>query len=351
MNEPTKAVEKPKAVKTIQDLLQGDQFKKQVTAALPKHLPPDRFIRVACTAVMRTPQLAECDQISFFNALLKLSQFGLEPDGYRAHLIPFRNTKRNCMEVQLIIDYKGLNELAVRSGLVSFLHAEIICVNDIFSYNKGEIKTHEINFREDRGEMFAAYAFARFKDGSEKCDVMSLDEILAIRERSQSKDKGPWVTDFREMAKKTVLRKLSKLLVLSNEFRDAVEVDDEDIAGRKPVIDIDAPMFSKQQISESATPVDEPKPFIMTTFPVIEKKVEPDKTSNNPLSPQEQVCHIVIGDGYTFDQWKAWAVGSGFMPEADSMGSFEDIPHLKAKKLIEAKASMLKGLAGMKEAK
>ena len=69
---------------------------------------PDRFIRIALTALTRTPKLTTCDHGSFFQALLDLSQLGLEPDGRRAHLIPFRNNKRNCVECQLIIDYKGL---------------------------------------------------------------------------------------------------------------------------------------------------------------------------------------------------------------------------------------------------
>lgn len=347
MNEQPKAIEKSKSVKTIQDLLQGDQFKKQIAAALPKHLTPERFIRVACTTVMRTPLLAECDQISFFNALLKLSQFGLEPDGYRAHLIPFKNTKRNCYEVQLIIDYKGLSELAMRSGMVSFNHAEVVCENDVFVYNKGEIKTHEIDFRKDRGGMFAAYAFCRFKDGSERCDVMALDEILAIRERSKSKDNGPWVTDFREQSKKTVFRRLSKWLPLSPEFRDALEVDDEDY--KKGAIEIESPSFTRQ-ITETVSQSQDSTSTQSTSESSTAKDNPTGSTSSNPsdpLSPQEQVCKIVIGEGYNFDQFKIWAVGTGIMAD-DSVTSFEEIPIVKAKKMIEARPGMLKGLAAVK---
>ncbi len=76
---------------TIEGLLKGDPFRKAVSKALPRHLHPDRFIRVALTAMMRTPKLASCDQKSFFDAMLTLSALGIEPDGRRAHLIPFRN--------------------------------------------------------------------------------------------------------------------------------------------------------------------------------------------------------------------------------------------------------------------
>src|ERR1051326_6456109 len=103
--------------KDIKVLITGEQFKLAVAQALPKHLTPDRFIPTALTAMTRTPKLAECDQASFFAALMTLSQLGLEPDGRRAHLIPFENRKRGVVECQLIIDYKGLVELAYRSGV------------------------------------------------------------------------------------------------------------------------------------------------------------------------------------------------------------------------------------------
>ena len=218
--------------KTIRDLLTGDSFKSQIALALPKHLKPERFIRIAITAMTRTPKLKECDQGSFFLALLNLSQLGLEPDGRRAHLIPFNNKKKGIVECQLIIDYKGLVELAMRSGLLSYIHADVVCENDLFEFDKGEIKSHKIDFKQPRGEAYAAYAIARFKDGSEKCEVMHLDEVDKIRSRSLAGSSGPWETDYREMAKKTVFRRLSKWLTLSPEFRDALEVDDDKLAER-----------------------------------------------------------------------------------------------------------------------
>ena len=195
--------------------------------ALPKHLTPDRFVRVAINAMMRTPTLAQCDHASFFNCLLNLSALGLEPDGRRAHLIPYWNSKRNIHEAQLIVDYKGLVELAMRSGKVSLIHADVVCENDLFEYDMGEIKAHKINFREPRGEMYAAYCIIRMKDGTVKAEVMSKDEIEAIRKRSRAGNAGPWITDFSEMSKKTVFRRASKWIELSPELRDAFEKDDD----------------------------------------------------------------------------------------------------------------------------
>jgi recombination protein RecT len=213
---------------TLRDQLQGPAFLEAVKKSLPSHLKPDRFVRIALTAMTKTPKLAQCSQSSVFGCLLQLSQYGLEPDGRRAHLIPYGDT---CT---LIIDWKGLAELAMRSGLVSSLHADIVHEGDIFEYNAGVVCTHTPHFlRRDAekpaasGAVYAVYAIARFKDGSSKADVLSIDEVDAIRARSKSGRSGPWVTDFNEMAKKTAFRRLSKWLPLSPEFRDAVEADDE----------------------------------------------------------------------------------------------------------------------------
>lgn len=223
----TELQEKKQEPKTIRSLLESDAFKSQVSKALPKHLTPDRFIRICITAMTKTPKLAQCEQASLFNALLTLSQLGIEPDGRNAHLIPYENRKRGVTECQLIIDYKGIAELVMRSGLVSNLHCDVVCENDEFVYDRGELKKHLINFRQPRGKVFAVYALCRFKDGTEKCDVMTREEVEAIRSRSKAANVGPWVTDWTEMSKKTVFRRLSKMLPFSSEQRDAIESDDQ----------------------------------------------------------------------------------------------------------------------------
>jgi recombination protein RecT len=200
---------------------------------LPNHIKPERMVRVACTAMLRTPKLAECDQTSFFNAMLQLSQWGLEPDGRRAHLIPFRNNRENRTECQLIIDYKGLVELILRAGNVASIHADKVCDADEFVYDCGQIVSHKIDFRKPRGDVFAYYCIITRKDGTKKCEVMSREEVDAIRKRSKSASNGPWVTDFDEMGKKTVFKRASKWCELSSEIRDAIEHDDRDtVEGR-----------------------------------------------------------------------------------------------------------------------
>ena len=149
--------------------------------------------------------------------LLDLSAMGLEPDNQRAYLIPYGNT---CT---LIVSYKGLVELMRRAGDVASIHADIVCDNDEFSHNMGVIERHSYDLKTARGEMFAAYCQVTFKDGAKQSAIMSKAEINAIRDRSKSGSNGPWKTDFNEMAKKTVVRRVSKMITLSPEIMQAVE--------------------------------------------------------------------------------------------------------------------------------
>src|SRR3990167_6708687 len=75
--------------KDVRALLTGESFKAKIASALPKHLTADRMVRVACTAAQKTPKLLQCTPQSFLLAMLNLSAAGLEPDGRRAHLIPY----------------------------------------------------------------------------------------------------------------------------------------------------------------------------------------------------------------------------------------------------------------------
>jgi len=231
-DEKTAVATKPASIK---DLVAGDAFRKQVALCLPKHLSAERFCRIAITALTRTPKLAECTQMSFFGSLLTLSQYGLEPDGRHAHLIPYG---KDC---QLIIDYKGLVALMYRNGGVSNIYASVVCENDVFSFDRGQVTTHNIDFKAKRGDMYAAYAVVRMKDGTQLCDCMSKEEIDAIRKRSRASGSGPWVTDYNEMAKKTVLRRLSKLVPLPSEVADAIAADGDSARDIKQVHTIEVP--------------------------------------------------------------------------------------------------------------
>ncbi|MFA5130650.1 MAG: recombinase RecT [Patescibacteria group bacterium] len=272
MSEQNTAVEKKGTqALTVRQLIEGDAFKAQIAKALPKHLTPDRFIRVAITALTKTPKLTQCTQASLFNCLLNCSQLGIEPDGRRAHLIPYGD------QCQLIIDYKGICELVMRSGIVSNVHADVICENDVFEHDRGAITVHKIDFRKPRGAVYAVYSICRFKDGTEKAEVMTREEVEAIRKRSKAGAAGPWVTDWNEMAKKTVFRRLSKWLPLSAEYRDALEVDDDKIPDGQwmPPIEADKPVPRMFKQSDESKQDEQPKQTEQQAEPAQAHLVEP----------------------------------------------------------------------------
>jgi recombination protein RecT len=219
MSEETKLT-RPAAV-SIKEYVQSDLFKAQVGEALPKGVELDRFIRCFYTQIQKTPKLMGCDKASLMASLIKCAEFGLFPNGYEAHLIPYGTT---CT---VIIDYKGLVKLLYQSGAVSKVYASIVCEEDVFVFDCGSVKEHFVDFRKARGEPFAAYCIVTMKDGTTVADCMSKAEVEAIRKRSKSGSGGPWATDWAEMAKKTVLKRTSKLLPLSAEDRRVIYEDDD----------------------------------------------------------------------------------------------------------------------------
>jgi recombination protein RecT len=255
-----------KQPKGLRDQIQSTEFFAAVKAIAPKGVTrAERVVRMLLTAITRTPELAECSKPSFFRACLDLTAYGLEADGRRAHLIPFRNKKmcqcghemdvhrgqdcskcgcrqrRTLIECQLIIDYKGIAELVRRSGDVRLIHADVVYEKDEWSYAYGTDAhlRHKPNLK-DRGEgRIAFYSYVRLKDGSEDFVVLSPTEVEKVRKRSKAADAGPWVTDYDEMGKKTAFRRHSKWLPLSAEVRSAVEHDEEavDISGWEELLE------------------------------------------------------------------------------------------------------------------
>ena len=252
-------------------------MQEQFKLALPRHLSVDRFCRVALTALTRTPKLAECTEASFFRCLLDLSAMGIEPDQRRAYLIPFENRRAGSVECTLIVGYQGYVELVKRSGTVATIHADIVCENDDFAYDKGEIIRHKINFREPRGEMYAAYALVRDKDGTEQVEVLPRHEIEKVRDNSQGykaalkyKKGHPWMDHFEEMSKKTAFRRLVKWLVLSPEIREALDRDSDD--------------FEPSREERQASGREVPEAQLPTGF--FDRPSEPESTEQN--APQSE---------------------------------------------------------------
>ena len=215
---------------SVLGILQSDAFRQQIAVALPKHMTADRMIRISLTELRKTPKLMECDDKSLFGAIVQCSQLGLEPGNSLGHayLIPYG---RECT---LIIGYKGLIELARRSGQIVSISAREVHEKEKFviKYGLNEVLEHEPNFV-DRGKVIGFYAIAQLKDGGHQFEYMTLDDIEKVRESSKS-SKGamsPWVNYYNEMGKKTVVRRLFKYLPVSIDIQRAISLDEQADAG------------------------------------------------------------------------------------------------------------------------
>lgn len=199
-----------------------ERMKPEMARALPKHMDPDRMARIALTVLRQTPALARCSSESFLGALMTCAQTGLEPGPLgHAYLVPYGNT------VTFIPGYRGLIDLAWRSGRLESIGAETVHRNDNFVFQKGldPKLEHDWSLEGDRGPAIAWYAAAKLKDGGSAFVVMSRGDVEKIRDRSRAKNSGPWQTDYDAMAKKTCIRQLARWLPLSVEFAQALTQD------------------------------------------------------------------------------------------------------------------------------
>lgn len=216
-----------------------ERQKPEIARALPKHMDPDRLARIATTVLRQTPQLGQCTPESFLGALMTCAQLGLEPGPLgHAYLVPFKNNKNGVFEVTFIPGYRGLVELARRSGQVQSVQAHVVREGDRFDYEFGLNPKLEHKPAGSDGEVTHAYAVVRYKDGGADFDVMTVAEVDAIRKRSRAATNGPWVTDYAEMAKKTVLRRLLKTAPMSVEYHQAV-AQEERVRTRIDLDDLD----------------------------------------------------------------------------------------------------------------
>jgi recombination protein RecT len=222
--------------KDIAGMLSSPKMKQQMALAMPKHMTADRMMRIALTEVRKVPALGQCNIESFMGSIMQCAQLGLEPGSALGHayLLPFGNGKAkdgksNC---QLIIGYRGMIDLARRSGQIISLTARTVHENDTFKYEFGLEETMQhIPADGDRGKMTHVYAVAKLKGGGVQFDVMSRADVDKVRASSKAGTNGPWVTHYDEMGKKTVIRRLFKYLPVSIEIQQAITLDERAEAG------------------------------------------------------------------------------------------------------------------------
>ena len=217
-----------KPQKTLRDYIKS--MEGEIKKALPSVLTPERFTRMMLSAVSNTPKLPECTPKSFLAAMMSAAQLGLEPNTPlgQAYLIPFKN--KGVLEVQFQVGYKGLIDLAYRSGEVDIIQAQAVHENDEWECEFGiEPKLRHVPADTNRGEVVRYYAMFRTKTGGYGFEVMPVDDIKAHAQKySQSFNSSfsPWKSNFDAMAKKTVLKQCLKYAPMKSDFVKAIANDE-----------------------------------------------------------------------------------------------------------------------------
>jgi len=233
---PQKQESKKPMPKDVNGMLKDPRIQAEISTALPAHIKPERLARIALTEFRKTPQLANCDPKSFLGAVIQCAQLGLEPGSGLGHayLLPFQNKREGRTDVQFIIGYRGMIDLARRSGQIVSLQAHAVYENDHFDFAYGLDERLEHIPSDDvanRGGLKAVYAVAKLKGGGHQIEVMWKSEVDQIRSQSKSGKSGPWVSHYEEMAKKTVIRRLFKYLPVSVEMQKATMMDEQAESG------------------------------------------------------------------------------------------------------------------------
>ncbi|WP_434627556.1 recombination protein RecT [Chromobacterium sp. CV08] len=255
--------------------------KATLVAVLPKHVNADRMLKIALGALRTTPKLMNATVESLMGAVVQCSQLGLEPNTPLGHayLIPFDKNKKvdgqwvvEKTEVQIVFGYKGLIDLARRSGQIISISAHEVCQSDFFEYSYGlDEKLVHRPAMSNRGEVIAFYAVAKLVGGGHAFEVMSREQIEEIRNASQGwqsakrKNKegdSVWGQHFVQMGRKTVLRRLFNYLPVSIELATAAALDgrasdgtsqglDNVLQGEYSVVDDGAPLVDAGQDDEA----------------------------------------------------------------------------------------------------
>jgi recombination protein RecT len=224
MTEPLKKPQ-TKALAPI-DEIRGSiaRMEGEFAKTLPSHIDVKKFMRVTMTAIQNNPSILGADRSSLYSACMKAAQDGLLPDGREAALVPYGQT------VQYMPMIGGLLKKARNSGEIASINAVMVYTGDEFEYwidERGEHIKHKPNLDTDRGQKRLVYATAQTKDGGVYIEVMTQEQVMAVRNVSRSKG-GPWSGPFEdEMWRKTALRRLTKRLPSSTDLDQTLKLDEE----------------------------------------------------------------------------------------------------------------------------
>lgn len=271
-------IQKVAVVKSMAELKGTlEAYSDSLASVCAKTLTPQRVISLLLSCAMRDGRIATCTKSSLLDTCMIASQLGLEFGGPLGQCYPlvYWNGNLQANECKFMIGYRGMIDLSLRSGLVSHVEARLVYSKDRFELHQGTDPkiTHEPDVFGDRGVFVGGYGIAWLKDGKPQYDLMSAKQIDGIKQRTKSKDRngnivGPWVTDEDEMRRKTLLRRLWKVMPCSIEMRTAIEADDN--AGHYMMGELESELDPQLERGKTA----------------LQRRLD---TARNPKSPETQL--------------------------------------------------------------
>lgn len=279
---------KQEKVRQVTNLLAN--LKPSIVRALPRHMDPDRVLRIALTSIKKNPKLLECTADSLCACLLTCSQRGLAPDSssQHAHLIPFKDRKSNITVCTLIFGYSGLMDLALRHPNVRSFHVpQVVYENDHaeFEYGLEPKLVHKPPSGPDRGKPVAYYAVAKLENGDTPFVWLWYDDAVRVRDAIPHWQTGAWKDHFDAMALKTAVRRLCKWLPSSADLQDALAADGQvlNMDDVDPASMIDVPAVSAPSRPES---LEDLTPDAPTTEPPPKKRGRPAAKPKSGPDPE-----------------------------------------------------------------
>jgi recombination protein RecT len=230
------------------ELIKRSDFDKVATAMQEAGFSIERVkqeVSFAIQIINASPQLQKCSQGSLQQAVLNISNIGLTLNtaAKEAYLIPRWNSVTKNTEATLMPSYIGLVKLLTNTGSVKSMVCQLVHENDVFEIdlaNNTSPVVHKPQLSSaKKGNIVGVYALATLADGTRQVEFMDTDEINQIRDRSETykafteqKIKScTWVSDYGEMARKTVIKRIYKYLPRTEQMQyvdRAVEADNQD---------------------------------------------------------------------------------------------------------------------------
>jgi len=277
-----------------------------IKEALPKGYDVKRMVRIVVGALRQNPNLIQCTPISFISAVMQSIQLGLEPNTVLGHayIIPYWNSRLQVYEAQFQRGYRGLLDMAYRTGQFIEIYAKEVCRGDEFDYMLGTESwvKHRLGKRkyDKSGNPIVEYVYAEYKNikGGRHVVVWSREMLDRHKDRyspAAKKDKfSAWNVNEISMYKKTTLKDLLNYADISIEFRRQLQTDE--IVKRE----------IKANMIDTVKPVYEFSPDDLSGIDNVELEGEKsNKVKIEPIKSDKKIKVEKVGEDIVLDEEEA----------------------------------------------